>query len=277
MLESKIRPDIVNAWVQEQKESLEAYEKRRPYSTSRVKEVDRYFKALTECGWFRGYPRSVLPIIKARLLADYSKEHTGKGLETVAFDTEMGGAMQEGYHAILSSFEKGSFGILQLTEIRVERSNGKIGTLSFKNRKKAYKAPIDASTDYFDESVFDSLQEALRASHPFFQFFLLPYGAQDAYVALVDPKAHQRSVDKGLIKKFQPSQTPPPVDEVRPPWIEFADSTPWWEGWRRGEAEIWLHAYWRPFWRRLSALEQKEYLERWLPPSNDWREQIRFF
>jgi len=62
--------------------------------------------------------------------------------------------------------------------------------------------------------------------------------------------------------------------ESEPPWIAFPENAPWWGGWRQGYGEVWLQNVFLPFWKRLGPGEREEYLERWPPPDEDWREYL---
>lgn len=65
--------------------------------------------------------------------------------------------------------------------------------------------------------------------------------------------------------------------EVRPPWMEYLDSEPWWGGWRQGTSEAWLKEVWLPFWRGLSGPARAAYLERWPPPTEEWQTYLTLF
>jgi broad specificity phosphatase PhoE len=62
--------------------------------------------------------------------------------------------------------------------------------------------------------------------------------------------------------------------ELAPPWRAYPGQPPWWGGWRQGESEAWLMQRWMPFWRSLSAAQRSDYLQRWEPPDEDWREYV---
>lgn len=62
--------------------------------------------------------------------------------------------------------------------------------------------------------------------------------------------------------------------ELAPPWKTFPGQPPWWSGWRQGESEAWLQRDWLPFWRTLNTTERCDYLTRWVPPDDDWREYV---
>jgi len=61
---------------------------------------------------------------------------------------------------------------------------------------------------------------------------------------------------------------------VKPPWIQYPGNPPYWGGWRQGISEDWLHDIWFPFWDKLTPEEQKEYLEEYPPPDEDWQEYM---
>jgi hypothetical protein len=62
--------------------------------------------------------------------------------------------------------------------------------------------------------------------------------------------------------------------EPSPPWVAYPDADPWWGGWRQGSSEAWLTETWLPFWKRLSEVEIRAYLERWPPPTDEWRRYV---
>ncbi|RKH39309.1 hypothetical protein [Corallococcus sicarius] len=63
----------------------------------------------------------------------------------------------------------------------------------------------------------------------------------------------------------------------KPPWIEYPDEEPWWGGWRQGTSEAWLLRTWLPFWQALGDTAKEEYLQRWPPPTEDWRIQVTVY
>jgi hypothetical protein len=65
--------------------------------------------------------------------------------------------------------------------------------------------------------------------------------------------------------------------ELQPPWIVYPDSDPYWGGWRQGYSEAWLVDQWLPFWRALDKGGRLSYLERWPPPSEEWRTYLLVF
>lgn len=64
--------------------------------------------------------------------------------------------------------------------------------------------------------------------------------------------------------------------EIEPPWISFPNSSPI-HGWNQGYQEEWKNKVWVIFWNKLDAAEQVNYLSRWKPPSEDWRETITVY
>jgi hypothetical protein len=67
------------------------------------------------------------------------------------------------------------------------------------------------------------------------------------------------------------------IEQVRPPWVQYPDTEPWWGGWRQGTSEEWLQRTWLPFWRSLSDANREAYLQRWPPPTDDWRTYVTVF
>ena len=65
-------------------------------------------------------------------------------------------------------------------------------------------------------------------------------------------------------------------EEIEPPWIAFPASNPI-HGWNQGYEEAWKLNVWLPFWRRLSVEERNAYLDKWHPPSEDWRETLMIY
>jgi hypothetical protein len=65
-------------------------------------------------------------------------------------------------------------------------------------------------------------------------------------------------------------------EEIEPPWVAFPNNSPVF-GWNQGFQESWKTNIWLPFWRSLSAEKQKEYLEKWRPPNDDWRETLTIY
>jgi hypothetical protein len=59
-------------------------------------------------------------------------------------------------------------------------------------------------------------------------------------------------------------------DIIKPPWIEYPGTEPWWGGWRQGYSEAWFHDIWIPFWDQMTSKEKKEYLKKYPPPDEDW-------
>lgn len=64
-------------------------------------------------------------------------------------------------------------------------------------------------------------------------------------------------------------------DEIEPPWIAFPNSLPF--SWRQGYREEWKNSVWIPFWQRLSEAERVHYLNRYEPPSEEWRETLTIY
>ena len=62
-------------------------------------------------------------------------------------------------------------------------------------------------------------------------------------------------------------------EEIKPPWIAFPLSSPNF-GWDQGYGESWKLEIWLPFWKRLNDAKQKEYLEKWQPPTEDWYQTL---
>lgn len=58
-------------------------------------------------------------------------------------------------------------------------------------------------------------------------------------------------------------------NEIVPPWILFPGYPPG-DGFWRQSAEGWFTFIWRPFWEKLSPMEQVKYLHRWKVP-DEWR------
>jgi hypothetical protein len=65
-------------------------------------------------------------------------------------------------------------------------------------------------------------------------------------------------------------------EEIEPPWVAFPNNSPVF-GWNQGFQESWKINIWLPFWQGLSAEKQAEYLEKWRPPSDDWRETLTIY
>ena len=65
-------------------------------------------------------------------------------------------------------------------------------------------------------------------------------------------------------------------EEIEPPWIAFPASLAW-VGWNQGRPEAWKLNVWLPFWQKLSKEEKDAYLQRWQPPSEDWRESLTIY
>lgn len=65
-------------------------------------------------------------------------------------------------------------------------------------------------------------------------------------------------------------QLPAEGEDVVPPWIQYPDLEPWWRGWGQGNSQGWFNR-WFDFWYSLTYEEHQAYIERWPPPSDDWR------
>jgi hypothetical protein len=65
-------------------------------------------------------------------------------------------------------------------------------------------------------------------------------------------------------------------DEIEPPWVAFPNNSPIY-GWNQGFQEAWKTNVWLPFWRSLSEEKQNEYLKKWRPPDDDWRETLTIY
>jgi hypothetical protein len=65
-----------------------------------------------------------------------------------------------------------------------------------------------------------------------------------------------------------------PEGDVPPPWVVYPGNDPFWGGWRQGESEGWLQQSWMPFWLALDRGARDEYLLRWPPPDDWWRETL---
>ncbi len=63
-------------------------------------------------------------------------------------------------------------------------------------------------------------------------------------------------------------------EEIEPPWIFAPDTEPWSGEWRQGGGEYWLLETWFPFWQTLEAEQRDDYLKRWQPPTEEWREYL---
>ncbi len=61
-------------------------------------------------------------------------------------------------------------------------------------------------------------------------------------------------------------------EEIEPPWIAFPNSTPY--GWNQGYQEAWKNNVWIIFWNKMSEAEQADYLNRFVPPSEEWSETL---
>ena len=64
--------------------------------------------------------------------------------------------------------------------------------------------------------------------------------------------------------------------EIEPPWIAFPNSDAL-SGWNQGFSEAWKLNVWMPFWRKMNEAEQANYLERWQPPTQNWRESVTIY
>ncbi|MCD9186472.1 MAG: hypothetical protein LUM44_08560 [Pyrinomonadaceae bacterium] len=65
-------------------------------------------------------------------------------------------------------------------------------------------------------------------------------------------------------------------EEIPPPWIVFPNSSPIY-GWNQGYQEAWKNNVWTIFWHKLVGAEKVDYLNRWKPPSEEWRETITIY
>jgi len=65
-------------------------------------------------------------------------------------------------------------------------------------------------------------------------------------------------------------------EEIEPPWIAFPSSSPI-HGWNQGFQEAWKNNIWIIFWNKLDIVEKVDYLNRWKPPSEEWRETITIY
>ena len=59
---------------------------------------------------------------------------------------------------------------------------------------------------------------------------------------------------------------------IEPPWIAFPKSEPW--SFKQGVNEAWLINVFLPYWKRQDAGARHDYLLRWPPPDDSWREYL---
>jgi hypothetical protein len=56
------------------------------------------------------------------------------------------------------------------------------------------------------------------------------------------------------------------MEDICPPWLAFPEFERRTGLWAQGNGEYWYRCVWNPFWDRLDAIGQREYLLRWPPP-----------
>lgn len=63
-------------------------------------------------------------------------------------------------------------------------------------------------------------------------------------------------------------------EDIEPPWIQLSTDPPWHPKWRQGNSDHWMNLIWVPFWRKKKLEEKKNYLEKFPPPDEEWRDYL---
>jgi hypothetical protein len=180
--------------------------------------ADDYWEQLRACGWLDALPEAEREELRNRVHDAFQADPTRAfyALQTTGFDTECiegVGPDAWSYHNILVGLAADSRGLFQPTQITDALDHtGRQITVAFDHGTTRYSCTVPFDTDWFDFTVLELVNQALREVPVAEQFIILPPEDQIASLALIPESTYRCAELQRLI--------PPPeyyeykIDEV---------------------------------------------------------------